>query len=77
MLEKINRAQGRVAQLIKDQPDSGRQIEELFLWTLCRLPTAEERQECQKLVKESNSVEQGLKDLLWSLLNTKEFLLNY
>ncbi len=77
VMEKINRPDGRIAQLVQALPDEGKRIEELFLWSLSRLPTDEERQACQKFVKESASPEQGLKDLLWSLLNTKEFLLNY
>ena len=31
----------------------------------------------QSLLKESPTPEQGMRNLLWSLLNTKEFLLNY
>ena len=64
-------------QLLKNQPDDGKRIEELFLWTLSRLPTDEERQACRNVLKDGASPEQGLKDLLWSLLNVKEFLLNY
>ncbi|MBY0521817.1 MAG: DUF1549 and DUF1553 domain-containing protein [Gemmataceae bacterium] len=77
VLEKINSQQGRLAQITKDLADDGKRIEELFLWTLSRLPTDEERQACSTLLKESSSTKQGMQDLLWSLLNTKEFLLNY
>jgi hypothetical protein len=41
------------------------------------LPADQERDACRKLQEESASPEQGMKDLLWSLLNAKEFLLNY
>jgi hypothetical protein len=66
-----------VAQVLKEQPDDARRIEELFLWTLSRPPTAEEREACAKHVKESPSPQRGLEDVLWGLLNTKEFLLNH
>lgn len=77
VLEKIRNPQGRVAQVMKDHADDGKRVEELFLWTLSRLPTDEERQAALTLLKESKSPEQGMQDLLWSMLNTKEFLLNY
>lgn len=77
VLEKIVNPQGRVAQIVKSQTDEGKRIEELFLWTLSRLPSNEERDACLAVLKDSGSVEQGMQDVLWSLLNTKEFLLNY
>lgn len=77
VLEKINSPQGRAAQLLTGQADDAKRIEELFLWTLSRLPTDEERAACAPLLKESSSPKQGMQDLMWSLLNTKEFLLNY
>ena len=40
-------------------------------------PTDEERRECVAYVKESKSAQRGLEDVLWGLLNTKEFLLNH
>jgi len=77
VLEKINSPQGRVTQLLESQADENKRIEEMFLWALSRLPTDEERTACARLLKESSSPKQGMQDLLWSLLNTKEFLLNY
>ena len=52
-------------------------IDEVYLWTLSRLPVDEERQACRKYLKDSPSPERGLQDVLWSLLNTREFLLNH
>lgn len=75
--QKIASPQGRVAQMLKDIAEDEKRIEELFLWTLSRLPTEEERQACGKYVKESTSSQRGLEDVLWSLLNTREFLLNH
>jgi hypothetical protein len=75
--QKIASPRGRIAQIIKDISDEGKRIEELYLWTLSRLPADEERQTCVKYVKDSWSPQRGLEDVLWSLLNTKEFLLNH
>jgi len=46
--KKLAAPTGRVAQVLKEQPDDGRRIDELFLWALSRLPTAEERAACSK-----------------------------
>jgi hypothetical protein len=75
--QKIASPAGRVAQTIKNLTDDGKRIEELFLWTLSRPPTDEERQTCLKHIKESPTPQRGYEDLMWSLLNTKEFLLNH
>jgi hypothetical protein len=77
VLEKITNPAGRAAGIANSIRDPAGQIEELFLWTLSRPPTDEERTACLAALQESAGVEQGLQDLLWSLLNTKEFLLNY
>jgi len=73
--EKIAAADGRVAKLIKDVADEGRRVEEVFLWALSRLPTEAEKTKCLTYLKEASSPERGLQGVLWSLLNTREFLL--
>jgi hypothetical protein len=74
---KISSPEGRLARLVKDVPDDAKRIEELFLLAFARLPSAEEMQTCQKYVKESSTPKTGYEDLLWSLLNTREFFLNH
>src|SRR5262249_42147283 len=75
--QKISAPQGRVAQLLKDVDDDEKRIEELFLWTLSRPPVEDERQTCLKYIKDSATPQRGHEDVLWSLLNTREFLLNH
>jgi hypothetical protein len=75
--QKIADPKGRVAQIIKDVPGDEKRVEELFLWALGRPPVEEERQACLKYLKESPTPERGLQDVLWGLLNTREFLLNH
>jgi hypothetical protein len=75
--QKIASPKGRIAEIIKDISDEGKRIDELYLWTLSRMPNDEERQTCVKHVKESSSPQRGLEDVLWSLLNTREFILNH
>jgi Protein of unknown function (DUF1553)/Protein of unknown function (DUF1549)/Bacterial Ig-like domain (group 2) len=75
--QKVASPKGRIAQIVKEIAGEGERIDEVYLWTLSRLPTGEERQTCVKYVKESSLPQRGLEDVLWSLLNTKEFLLNH
>src|SRR5262249_35520165 len=75
--QKISDAKGRVAEILKEQTDDSTRIEEVFLWTLSRTPDAKEREACLKYVKGAESAEKGLQSVMWSLLNTREFLLQH
>src|SRR5262249_1773553 len=75
--EKVRDPAGRVAKLVKAEPDVAKRIDELFLSTLSRLPSDAEREACLKFVKDAESPEKGLQGVLWSLVNTREFLLQH
>ena len=51
-------------------------IQLAWLRTVNRKPTATEKQRSQIHLAQADSISQGLRDLLWALLNTKEFILN-
>jgi hypothetical protein len=75
--QKIADNQGRVARILRAKGDDGARVEETFLWTLSRLPTEGERGACLRYMKESGSPQKGLQGVMWSLLNTREFLLQH
>jgi hypothetical protein len=75
--EKIKDANGRVAKLLKEKSDDAARIDELFLATLSRPPADAERAACLAHLKNSDSPENGLQGILWSLLNTREFMLQH
>jgi hypothetical protein len=75
--EKIKDPAGRAAKLLKASGDAGSKIEELYLATVNRLPTEVEREACLKFIESSESLENGLQNVLWSLINTREFLLQH
>ncbi|MBA4019909.1 MAG: hypothetical protein C0483_22305 [Pirellula sp.] len=52
-------------------------ISEAYLRTFTRLPTAEELATAETYLKESANPAEGLRDLVWALLNTKEFVVNH
>jgi hypothetical protein len=74
---KVRDTNGRVAKLLKEKPDDSGRVEALFLATVSRRPNPTELTACVKFVKDAESAEKGLQGVLWSLLNTKEFLLQH
>lgn len=74
---KVADANGRVSGIIKKTTDENARIDELFLATVSRTPSDAERQACVKYLKEADSTEKGLQGVMWTLLNTREFLLQH
>ncbi|MBW3543348.1 MAG: DUF1549 and DUF1553 domain-containing protein, partial [Planctomycetes bacterium] len=62
-------------------PPTAARIDELirsaWLRTVSRPPTDAERQRAREHLAASKNVAEGLRDLLWALLNTQEFLTNH
>ncbi|WP_166825340.1 DUF1549 and DUF1553 domain-containing protein [Thalassoroseus pseudoceratinae] len=52
-------------------------VNEAFLRTLSRLPTEEEQNRSREFVANAENSLDGIRDLLWALLNTKEFIVNH
>ncbi len=52
-------------------------VEELFLRALARLPNDRELKAGLEYLQKSPTLRKGLEDVLWSLVNTREFQLNY
>jgi predicted RNA-binding Zn ribbon-like protein len=75
--QKIADDKGHVARILKAHTDDGRRLDEIFLVALCRLPSDAERQACASYIRESASPAEGYRGVMWSLLNTREFLLQH
>ena len=58
-------------------PDLDRLIRAAYLRTVSRPPTVAERARARRHLDEAESLARGLRELLWALLNTKEFVLNH
>lgn len=52
-------------------------IKQAYLRTLSRHPTAEEMDRCHLFLASSTNPVEGAKGLLWTLVNTKEFIVNH
>lgn len=69
---------GRAARLAKSDLPPAQIIEELYLATYSRLPTEEERQVSLQVYTASDATRQtATEDILWSLLNSAEFVFNH
>jgi hypothetical protein len=76
---KLASNEGRIGQLFagREPPPSKQLIEELYLASLSRLPTSEELNTATKYLDETSDKRQAAEDLLWTLLNSKEFMFNH
>ena len=72
--QKIADPKGRVARLLASKAPDDAIVDELYLATLSRLPTLEERQNAARFVQESRNRRECFEDLEWALMNSKEFL---
>jgi len=52
-------------------------IQQAYLRSLSRYPTAAESERAARYFEESGDASRGAKDLLWALINTKEFIVNH
>jgi hypothetical protein len=66
---------------VKKLLDAGKQpaevIENLYIRALSRRPAEEEVERLLGIVKDAPNVQQGLEDVLWAVLNSREFLFNH
>jgi hypothetical protein len=71
---KIGDAKGRLAKLVKQVDDDKQLIEELYLGTLARRPSEDELHKSLEFVAAAQNRTAGMQDVLWSLLNLREFI---
>ena len=75
LLEKMK--SGRLNGLLGSDRCDREVIEELFLATLSRLPEEEESRSALDHLRNEPDRRRGLTDMLWALINTREFVLNH
>jgi hypothetical protein len=75
LLQKLTT--GRLAKLLAEKGTDGEVIEELFLATLSRLPHEHERKTAMGHVAGKKGRPRAFADVLWALINTREFILNH
>ena len=73
LTSKIADEQGRVAKLLAAGRTDDEILSELYLTALCREPTQAERAHAAKFLKSIGDRRECFEDLLWVLLNSKQF----
>lgn len=75
--KKLTDKKGRLAKLIADKAAATDAVRELYLTTFSRPPSESEVAAAVGLIETAESPQQGLEDVLWALLNSREFLFNH
>ncbi len=75
---KLSSGSGRAALLARDQERSHEdKVRETYLWAFAREPDADELANCLSFIERHENKQHAYEDLLWALINTKEFLFNH
>src|SRR5688572_16121723 len=77
LTQKLQAKGNRTAKLARSELSNEEAVEELFLATLTRVPTANEKAGALEYLKGTKNRAEGLQDVLWALINTREFILNH
>lgn len=74
---KVSSINGYLASLLSLDPGPEEVVENLYLRTLCRPPTAEEQSRWSAELTQASSRREAAEDLFWALLNSREFAFNH
>ncbi|HEX3151021.1 MAG TPA: DUF1549 domain-containing protein [Gemmataceae bacterium] len=74
---KIGAGDGRIAKLVKEKKPANEAVAQLFVATLSRLPSDSEKNKTLAYYDQQPNKQQALEDILWALLNSKEFMFNH
>lgn len=68
---------GIVKSMLDSEKTPEQVIEELYMRSLTRRPSDEERTQLVAVVGESDNPQQTLEDAFWAILNSREFVFNH
>ena len=78
---KISSGEGKIARLLKEKKADQEIVDEIYLGALSRFPTAEERATLLKFLEpfaaKQDERQKGLEDVLWTVVNAKEFMFTH
>src|SRR5579883_1588634 len=75
ILGRVRNPSARPAVLMQKKMTDEELVKELYLWSLARFPNAKELELGVDFLKASDTRAAGAQDLMWALLNSKDFLL--
>jgi len=74
---KLSRAGARAEQMVKDPRPDAEKVDELFLWAFAHKPTSQQREiALAHIAKHAQNKKIAYENILWALINTKEFVFN-
>lgn len=75
---KIADGNGKIARLVKEKKSSKEIIDDIYLGALGRFPSADELTKTHTYIESvpKDKEQQALEDILWTVLNTREFMFN-
>ena len=74
---KLAQADGRLARWLEADLRDGQVLDEMFLASLARRPSAQEKDRLLTQVAGARSRREGFEDVLWAILNSREFVFNH
>jgi len=74
LASKIASSEGRVSKLLAKGTQHEDMVREIYLASLCRLPSLDELTSSHDFLNESKTPAECYQDLLWALINSKQFL---
>lgn len=74
---KLTDGQGRIAKLLERNVNDEDAFTELFLVALSRRPTDAEVDHCRTILTQAANRKEGLEDILWAIINGREFMFNH
>ncbi len=75
--EKLSNKGGRIAKLVEAKIPDVKLVQELYLASVSRLPDQDETFDAVMSLREAKDKRKEAEDILWALLNSKEFLFNH
>ncbi len=74
---KLSRGGARADQMVKEKRPDAEKVTELFLWAFARKPTADDMKVAtEHLARHEKDKKVAYENIIWALLNTKEFIFN-
>lgn len=74
---KLTDKKGSISQLIEQTEDNDQVIRQIYLTTLSRPPADEDLESCRQILADAADRRTGLEDIVWALINGREFLFNH
>lgn len=75
--DKLSHDGGRIERLVTEQPNDEALVAELYLTCFARPPTAKEKAVAMQYLKQTDSRRVAAEDLVWSMMNSLEFVFNH